>query len=430
MFTNFISRIPLFGLSVLLAAPLAAQQVEVPEEPDPEAKAAAEAQGFRLPPQLRRVDYRDANPWVLHANVRYSQTESAVQFGGLGAIPSSRNIPGADQTDFALRQYDDGGVALDSPRTDETDANGNQTSTPGGRYQVTNDDGDIIGDYLAYTPGQTRDWAFLDDSQIVNGQLHLNTFSTESSGANFSRDAEGSGLGMEFGVSKRILKFGRKTDLSFSATVGISDFEARAADRITANLITLTDVYNVLGTPPAASYLAPDFELLFDDIGNEVPGDGREVTVPLQQLTPDRRITNTPNGANVEGVWEIKGAYYSIRLGPEIRSHITEKLAFTAGAGFLGVYVGSDFSVTETLDLDGYPTFRTIQVNDTENLTDLIAGFYAEATIEYWITQRTGFFVGATFESVDDFVQTFGGRTASVLLGDATVVRFGIIHRF
>ena len=430
MFTNFFSRIFPFGLSVLLAVPVVAQQVEVPEEPDPEDKAKAEAQGFRLPPQLRRVDYRDANPWVLHANVRYSQTESAVKFSGLGSIPSTRNIPGADQPDFALRQYDDGGVALDEPRANETDASGNQSSTLGGRYQVTNGDGDVVGDFISYTPGQTRDWAFLDDRQVVNGQLHLNSFSAESSGANFARDAEGSGLGVELGVSKRILKFGRKTDVSLSATIGTSDFESRTADRITANLVTLTDVYNILGTAPAASYLAPDFELLFDDIGNEVAGDGREITIPLQQLTADRRITTVPNGANIQGEWEVKGAYYSIRVGPEIRSHISEKLAFTAGAGFLGVYVGSDFSVTETLDLDGYPTFTTIQVNATENMTDLIAGFYAEATVEYWITQRTGFFIGATYESVDDFVQAFGGRTASVLLGDATVVRFGIIHRF
>ena len=235
---------------------------------------------------------------------------------------------------------------------------------------------------------------------------------------------------MELGVSKRILKFGRNTDLSFSAAIGLTDFKAGASERITANLITLTDVYNVLGTPPAASYLAPDFDALFDDIGNIVDGEGREITIPLQQITPDRSVTTLPNGANVEGTWDIKGAYYSIRLGPEIRSHISEKLAFTAGAGFLGVYVGSDFSVSEVLDLDGYPTFATIGVNQTENMSDLIAGFYDEATVEYWFTQRTGIFLGATFESVDDFVQTLGGRTASVLLGDATVVRFGIIHRF
>lgn len=413
-----------------MVAPLAAQQVEVPEEPDPEAKAKAEAQGFRLPPQLRRIDYRDANPWVLHANVRYSQTESAVKFGGLGGIPSTRNIPGADQTDFGLRQYDDGGVALDAPRENEVDANGNQTSTPGGRYEDTDENGDVIGDYLSYTPGQTRDWAFLNDSQVVNGRLSLNTFATESAGTNFTRDAEGSGLGMELGVSKRLLKFGRKTELSFSASVGISDFESRVAERITANLITLTDVYNILGTTPIASYLAPDFEDLFDDVGNVIVGGGKEITVPLQQITPDRTVTTTPNGANVEGVWDISGSYYSIRIGPEIRSHLSEKLAFTAGAGFLGVYVGSDFTVSEILDLDGYPTFATIGVSQTENMRDLIAGFYAEATVEYWITQRTGFFLGATFESVDDFVQTLGGRTASVLLGDATVVRFGIIHRF
>lgn len=428
MLTSYSSRIFALGLSVLIAAPLSAQ--EIPEEPDPEAKAKAEAQGFRLPPQLRRIDYRDANPWVLHANVRYSQTESAVTFGGLGGITSTRNIPGADQTDFALRQYDDGGVALDALRTSEIDADGNQTSTPGGRYEVTNDDGDVTGEFLSFTPGQTRDWAYINDSQIVNGQLSLNTFATESTGSSFSRDADGSGLGMELAVSRRLMKLGRKTELSFSANVGITDFQARAKERITANLITTTDVYDVFGTAPAASYLAPDFDALFDDIGNIINSEGFETTVPLQQITPDRRIVTIPNGANVEGEWAIDGAYYSIRLGPEIRTHFSERLAITAGAGFLGAYVGSDFTVSEFLDLDGYSVFSTIGVSETENMSDLIAGFYAEATIEFWFTQRTGIFLGATFESIDDYVQTFGGRTASVLLGDATVVRFGIIHRF
>lgn len=427
MLSFYSSRILALSLSVLVLAPLSAQ--EVPEEPDPEAKAKAEAQGFRLPPQLRRVDYRDANPWVLHANVRYSQTESSVSFGGLGGITSIRNIPGADQTDTAIRQYDDGGVGLDFVRTDESDADGNQTSTPGGRYEVTNDDGDVIGDFLAYTPGQSRDWGYINESQLVNGQVAFNTFSTESTGTNFSRDADGSGIGMELAVSRRILKFGRKTEVSLSASVGITDFKARTADRITADLITLTDVYNVFGTAPAP-YIAPAFDALFDDIGNVVNTNGTETTVPLQQITPDRRITTIPDGANIEGEWAIDGAYYSIRIGPEIRHHFSERIAVTAGAGFMGAYVGSDFTVSEILDLDGYNTFSTIGIRETQNMSDFIAGFYAEAMLELWFTQRTGFFAGATFESIDDYSQAFGGRTASVLLGDATVVRFGIIHRF
>lgn len=428
MLSFYSSRILALSLSVLVIAPLSAQ--EVPEEPDPVAKAKAEAQGFRLPPQLRQVDYRDANPWVLHANVRYSKTESSVSFGGLGGITSIRNVPGADQTDIVIRQYDDGGVGLDIVRTDEADADGNQTSTPGGRYEVTNDDGDVIGNFLSYTSGQSRDWAYINDSQLVNGQMAFNTFSTESNGTSFSKDADGSGIGVELAVSRRILKFGRKTEVSLSASVGITDFKARTADRITANLITLTDVYNVFGTAPAASYIAPDFDVLFDSIGNVVNTNGTETTVPLQQVTPDRRITTIPNGANIQGEWAIDGAYYSIRIGPEIRHHFSERLAVTAGAGFLGAYVGSDFTVSEILDLDGYNTFATIGIRETQNMSDLIAGFYAEAMIELWFTQRTGFFLGATFESIDDYSQALAGRTASVLLGDATVVRFGIIHRF
>lgn len=429
MLSTHFSRILTLGLSAVLAAPIWAQ--ELPEEPDPEAKAAAEAQGFRLPPQLRRVDYRDANPWVLHANVRYSQTESAVTFGGLGGIPSIRNIPGADQTDFPTRQYDDGGVALDGVRVNESDADGNQTSTPGGRYQVTNDDGEVVGDYLSYTPGQTREWTYTNASQAGDGTVALNTFATESTGTSFNRDAEGSGLGLELAVSRRIMKIGRKFELSLTGSVGTTDFEASAAERITANLITMTDVYNVLGDVPDAPYFGPSFESLFDPVtGNIITENGLENTIPLQQITPDRTYVTTLDGANVDGEWDISGVYYAIRLGPEVRLHFNEKLAITAGAGVLGAYVGSDFTVSEELDMGDYGIFQPISVNRTENMSDLLVGFYAQASIEYWLTQRTGLFVGATFESIDDFVQTFGGRTASVVLGDATVVRVGVVHRF
>lgn len=425
------TRFPrILAVSLLTAVTVPAIAQETPDEPDPEAKAQIEAQGFRLPPQLRQVQYRDANPWVLHTNVRVGSADSVVSFGGLGTIDPSRAIPGADQTDFEARLYDDGRVVLDSPRGDEVDANGNQTSTPGGRYTVNDADGDLIGDFLAYTPGQTRVWTYGRDEQINNGTVAMNQYSTQSSGIGFQREGESSGLGFEMAVSKRVMRIGQKMELGLSGAIGLSDFEASTAQRIAADLITMTDIYEVFGTVPAAPYDAPSSGPLTDpSTGLIVPNGQFETTVPLQQITPNRTFVTTPNGAAIDGSWSIEGAYYSMRFGPELRGHLTERIAFTVGAGVLGAFVGSDFSVSEVLDLDD-TIFTTVGFVATDSVSELLIGYYAEASIEFWLTQRTGLFLGAVLESMDNFVQNFAGRTANVTLSDATLIRFGVIHRF
>lgn len=411
-----------------LAAPVFAQ--ESPDEPDPEAKAQIEAQGFRLPPQLRQVQYRDANAWVLHTNVRLGAADSTVSFGGLGTIAPSNFIPGADQTDFQARLYDDGRVILDEPRLNELDANGNQTTTPGGRYTLNDTNGNLISDFLAYTPGQTRVWAYGSPEQRVDGGVAMNQYSTASTGAGFQADGESSELGFEMAVSKRLLRFGRKVELSFSGAIGVSDFKASTSQRIGADLITMTDLYQVFGDVPTAPYEAPSVDTLTDpETGNIIPFGQFETTVPLQQVTPNRTFVTSPNGAAIEGAWGIDGAYYSMRFGPELRGHLTERISFTVGAGVLGAFVGSDFSVSEFLELDT-PTINAIRFGGVDSMSELLIGYYAEASVEFWVTQRTGFFFGAVLESLDDFVQNFAGRTANVTLSDATLIRFGIIHRF
>ncbi len=416
--------------TTFLVTPVWAQ--EAPEEPDAAAKAAVEAQGFRLPPQLRQIAYRDANPWVLHTNVRVGEGDSNVTFGGLGAIPFRNDVPGADQVDAPLRVYDDGAVGLDEPRADELDADGNQTSTPGGTYDVFDDDGNLLGTFVSYTPGLTRNWAYQNEEQAGDGTISLNQFSTQSTGAAFQREAESSGIGFEMAVSRRIMKLGRKAELNFSAAVGLSDFSASTSSTITADLVQLTDVYQISGDIPDAPFQGPsivDLTINGPD-GNPVAIGDLETTVPLQQITPDRRFTTVPDGATVLGSWAIDGAYYSFRLGPEVRGHVTERIAFSAGAGLLGAVIGSDFSVSEALVLEDYLTSGTVGIQATDSMTELVLGYYAEASIEYWLTQRTGLFLGAVLESIDDFNQQFGGRTASVMLGEALVVRFGIVHRF
>jgi len=418
------------GLSALLALPVAAQETT---EADDATRAEIEAQGFRIPPQLRQVAYRDANPWVLHTNVRINEGDSSVSFGGLGAIPFNVEAPGADQPDVDVRLYDDGFAALDAPRPDELDEAGNQITPPGGRYQTFDEEGNLTGDFLAYTPGLTREWAFGNDSQFSNGTIALNSFSTVSNGANFQRDAESSGFGFELAVSRRIMQLGRRVELSLSAAVGLSDFNATTSNRINADLVTLTDVYQVFGTPGPTPYQAPFLDNLtvIGPDGLPTPtGITNETTAPLQQVTQDRTYTTTPGAATVDGTWGLDGAYYSFRVGPEFRGHFTERLAFVAGAGILGAVVGSDFSVNEQLVLENYNTFVNVGFRRTDTITEVVFGYYAEVSFEYWITQRTGLFFGAALESIDDFNHVFGGRTASVMLGESTIVRVGVVHRF
>src|SRR5690606_20840553 len=135
------------------------------DEEETEVQQAQLPPGFILPPRLRQIAFRDANPWTFHVNMRYKTGESDVSFSDLGQIRLRSALPGADQTTFPQRNYDDGAVGLDGLRANEKDANGNQTSTPGGRYTapVSSAEDAPDGDYLAYTPGQTRYWYYQND---------------------------------------------------------------------------------------------------------------------------------------------------------------------------------------------------------------------------------------------------------------------------
>lgn len=418
------TRLLALGLAtVLTATPALAQAVQ------DESEKVVAPEGFVLPPRLLQIAFRDAHPWTLQMNVRYNSGEATVGFGNLGNVPSLRNVPGADQTTFALRAYDDGAVNLDAARANEKDANGNVTTTPGTRYGV-DVDGTITGQLIAYNPVQTREWAFLNSSQQVAGGIAMNTFSATSSGAAAAADSDTSALGFELAVSRRVYKLSEKTEINFAASVGLNDVRGQASGTIAANLVKMTDLYELYGTLPSSPYTGPTFDALFDGDGNLLLANGFETTPPLQQITANRVTTTTANGATVLGDWDLKGAYYSIRLGPQLRSHVSDRFAVMVSAGMVGAYVGTDFTVTERLDLGTYNVAAPISITETGEHKDFIVGFYGEVAAEFWVTPRTAFFAGAAYEALDDYVQTVGGRTASVELGKNTVIRIGLVTRF
>jgi hypothetical protein len=422
---RFVRLLTLSLITSILCTPGFAQAVDeeaVPDELPP---------GFVLPPRLRKIAFRDANPWTFHFNVRYNQANADVEFQNLGEVPSAHTLPGADIADFPVRFYDDGAVVLDSPRLDEQDDDGNQTSTPGGTYGADYGNG-AESSFLAYTPGQTRQWGYRNESQATAtpGYIHMNAFSSASAGASLGTENDVSGLGIEMAVARRLLRISEKVEVNLTASIGLTDIRAESSGRIVANLVTLSDVYQLFGNAPLAPYLAPTFENLFDDVGNLVLEDGVETTVPLQDVTADRRYSTTPDGALVDGEYELTGAYYSMRIGPQLRAHINDSFAVVASAGLLGAYVGTDYNVTETLDMGAYDINNPITITETAEHTELLLGYYAEVALEYWLTERTSIFLGAAYESIDDYMQALRGRTAFVQIGENLVLRVGLITRF
>ena len=420
-----ITRLLVVGLATALSAPFISAQEVVEEEQDVEAPP-----GFVLPPRLRQIAYRDGNPWTFRVNSRLNQDGATVAFSGLGEVASIRNVPGADMLDEVLRGYDDGVVNTDAARANEKDANGNVFSTPGGRYTGLTD-GVSQGDFLSYTPGQTRSWAVVSGDQITANGVEMSTYGAASNGAQLGGSEDSSALGFEMAVSRRIFKISEKTEINLSASFGLNDIKSSASGLVTADLIKMTDLYDLYGTLPSDSaYQAPTAEDLFNSDGAVILANGLETTVSLQQITANRTYTTTAGGAQVDGNWGIKGAYYAFRVGPQIRSHISERFAVYASFGAVGAFVGTDFEVNESLDVTGFNTIEPITASANVNHSELVVGFYGELAAEFWFTPRTAVFFGVAYESLDTYVQTVGGRTVSIEMGENMVLQFGITTRF
>ena len=121
---------------------------------------------------------------------RVLNSGGTVTYGHLGSVPAKFIAPASEGA--VDRNYDNGYVLADKPRPDEVDSNGNQISTPGGRYPVyvTLADGtkSQVGEGLGYEPGVSREWTEYTQAQLDArpGYVALTNYSTTSEGGHFS----------------------------------------------------------------------------------------------------------------------------------------------------------------------------------------------------------------------------------------------------
>jgi hypothetical protein len=329
-----------------------------------------------------------------------------VAFGQLGNVTSTR-VTG-DDTGAGLRYYEDGTVNADA----RVDRNG-----------VLIDD------------GYTNSWTFNNQSQVTSsGGIAFNAYSATTSGAT-ARAKKGYGAGWEMVMGKSLGRIGGKATLTLVGGMSFTSINAKANGMIPAALHILTDTYSLAGqVAPTAPYTAPSsLEIpLMDVNGNPVLGStGVEQVQTIDNtvlLSSQPSRSYAAGTASVMGHWQIKGAYYTFRVGPSVRLPLSERLKINFGLGAAVLYLGTRYIAEEELILDELTNPAVTLEEKTRQI--LLPAAYADLDAEYWLTDRTGFYLGASVQKSGSYDQTVGGRTARIQLGTSAGFQTGMSLRF
>jgi hypothetical protein len=443
---SFMTLRPLlpFFVRALLAAPvLLTAQTSSSEEERLEKLMADSAQWY-VPKTTVSVGFR-----MLNAGGK-------VTFGNLGSVDFDREVDPIS-AGLADRVYDNGEVLRDAPRPEEKDAAGNVITTPGGRYPifstfkenvldsngnpVLNPDGTNVtrdvqrqtGDLRAYTPGLTRNWGYGYASQLTgDGRLALSTYSASSEGASALKES-GASAGVEFQYVRHFSKPANRLQWGVLTGITLNGINSKTAGTVTSTLNSRTDYYSLGGaTVPGAPYSGPSVTDYLSSSGELIRADSFETTVPIVAAPLSHTETATPQGVEVDGNWQVKGAYFMVRLGPTIRTRLTSRLGVSASMGVAGAYTGTTYSVTETFQVPDLEGLVIGAGRDTEQTseTKFISGYYADLNLEWVATERTGLFGGFTAQKFDGYDQSVGSRTARIDLGSSVGVRGGVSIKF
>ncbi len=404
-----------------------------------------------------------------------------VNFGNLGSVPFEIDVPALSEGEVN-RSYNNGAVLKDALRGNEStgsDTNGDgvndtftQNSTPGTRYAayttyskivrdadgnaVLNEDGTSktesvtvqTGDMIAYTPGQTRSWGYGSASQLTaDGRVAMSTYSAVSEGQGYAKEA-GASAGVEFQYVRTLSKPAARLQWGILGGITLNGINSKTAGSVTSTLKIRTDYYSLLGnTAPAAPFTGPTFADYLDpvtgttithpdtgaDLSGKDSGSGLETTVPLAS-TPDGPTveSSVAGGAKVEGVWQVRGAYFMMRLGPTIRTQLTQRLGLNASIGVAGAYAGTSYSVSERFQVPDLESAFVGDISGQEQSSEskFLNGYYADLNIEWVANERTGLFGGFTAQKFDGYDQSVGSRTARIDLGSSVGVRGGVSIKF
>jgi len=331
-----------------------------------------------------------------------------VTFKNVGTVPIDQTLE--DTISPVDRVYDDGYVSVDSRQ----DSYGNPAND-----------------------GLTNTWNYNYTSQVTSdGDIAMHLYNTTSLGT-ILRAKNNTAAGWELRAAKKVAKLGRKIDLSLMAGFTFSEMNAKSKTNVLATLTTMTDVYSLYGQDvPSAAYTGPTSTtvVVYDANGNPVlgaTGSAETKTVDTSTLissTPTSR-TYTTSTAYVKGRWQVRGGYYTLRAGPVIQIPYSERLKFTVSAGAGVMYVGAKYEELESILIDD--TLAAVIHSEEKNHSVFMPAFFVDADAEYWMTERTGVYMGATYQVSRRFnVSLSDDSSATIDFGTTSGIRSGVTLRF
>lgn len=429
-------------LSLLLGSlPAVAQQAK----PADSSKVQSEEAVF-IP-----IEYRPP-PYQISIGVRLSG-KATVKFSQLGSIPRATN-PSEHNSSAGFREYDNGYVGLDY----SVDADGNRITVNDGK---TNNFKYISGEQVINDP----DPAYPNGKAIAYFSSQVESTGGTASAENGSTLAWDLEISRELGGNKRF-----SWGILFGA--GLSDLKATTSGTVKAKLTSIWDIYSAGGTalytetntnvtppatiyPPYAATLAP-WTYQTEWVDKEVKhDDGTVTTEKVQQIKTDangvalieyynpsfrivdhptfERTTTEQTGIDVAGTWKVRGAYITARFGPYIAARLGRHLQVRAAAGVTLTVLGARFLFEEKYL---HPILNSYLTVDTDNSTNEATvtgtlGYFVEGELDWFFTQRTGIFIGATHEDfARDLQIKLGEQIASIDVSAGTAFRTGITTRF
>ena len=354
-------------------------------------------------------------------------------FSGTGRIPSPEN-PGSATGANLLRVYHNGRVQPDARTVARLDAGGNPIIDP-------------QSNTAAFDPiapdGRTNTWNYTSADQLsLPGFVRFDSYSAEVIDTAVRDKKPGSSAGMDIAVSRDMGKLlGSKVLWQLTAGMSMNDIASTRFDPVRARLTTVSDYYSLFGqTPPGAPYSSPSTatENVVDAVGNAVlsaDGLGQTISVDTSVLIgnePAGRMTTTATDeSSVSNRWKLKGAFYTFRAGPTLQFSFTSRLKASVGVGAAVVYSGSSYSVTQTLT----PSAGSeITESASSEAYKLLPGYFADATLQFDLTERTGFYAGAVIQSAGSYTQAVDTENAhystKIDLANLSGFRAGLSYRF